>query len=167
VDCGEDDILVLEFDHCRGEKEDDVARLVMTGAPPDRIQREIDRCEVVCANCHRRRTATRAQTFRATGVPPASWTSPQHRNGVLLVEVLRAAGCCDCGERDPVVLDFDHVGDKRAGVTRLALRASVAGLRAEIEQCVVRCANCHRIRTMTEGGCWRARGHWAVGLHES
>ena len=137
ADCGEEDLLVLEFDHHRGEKDQEIARL-LAGARLERLRREVERCEVVCVNCHRRRTATRAGSFRVTGVAPASWTAPQLRNHSFLVEVLRTAGCCDCGERDPVVLDFDHIGEKRAGVTRLANRSSLAVLRAEIERCMVR-----------------------------
>ena len=165
VDCGEDELLVLEFDHHRSEKDADVARLVAAGVRPERLRREIERREVVCVNCHRRRTATRAGSFRATGVPAATWTVPQHRNAAFVVEVLRASGCCDCGETDPVVLDFDHLGEKHGGVPTLALRWSLARLQGEIERCVVRCANCHRVRTLTTSDCWRAEGSWAEGLH--
>lgn len=165
ADCGEDDILVLEFDHHRDQKDDDIARLIAIGSRLERVEREIELCEVVCVNCHRRRTARRAGTFRATGAPARSWTAPQLRNATFVTEVLRAAGCCDCGERDPVVLDFDHIGVKRERVARLVSTASIETLRAEIEQCVVRCATCHRVRTLTANPCWRADDHWAAHLH--
>jgi hypothetical protein len=63
VDCGESDIIVLEFDHLR-DKVADVSVLARGGYSIEAIQREIDKCEVVCANCHRRRTARRAGTYR-------------------------------------------------------------------------------------------------------
>jgi hypothetical protein len=46
VDCGEADMLVLEFDHVHA-KRDWVSRLMARGAALERIQEEIDRCEVV------------------------------------------------------------------------------------------------------------------------
>jgi hypothetical protein len=55
VDCGEDDIVVLQFDH-QGDKTANVARL-MTMASITAIAAEIAKCQVVCANCHTRRTA--------------------------------------------------------------------------------------------------------------
>ena len=57
--------------------------------------------------------------------------------------------CVDCGETDPVVLEFDHVrGTKIAHVSRMVKGAvSLARLQAEIAKCDVRCANCHRRRT--------------------
>ena len=57
-----------------------------------------------------------------------------------------AAGCCDCGyNAHPAALDFDHVrGDKAADVP---LCGSIASALEEAKKCVVRCANCHRIRT--------------------
>lgn len=58
VDCGEADPIVLEFDHLR-DKEDIVANLVHLPASINRIQREIDKCQVRCANCHRRITHMR------------------------------------------------------------------------------------------------------------
>jgi hypothetical protein len=63
VDCGERDPLVLQFDHLRDKCFDIGSQL------PDRnwqsILNEIEKCEVVCANCHRRRTALRLGSVRA------------------------------------------------------------------------------------------------------
>lgn len=56
VDCGETDVDVLEFDHVRGVKKNCVAELVQKGHSIDHIQEEIAKCEVRCANCHRRKT---------------------------------------------------------------------------------------------------------------
>jgi hypothetical protein len=62
VDCGEDDILVLEFDHLRDK------RAAVTQMPGTHdwsvIEAEIEKCDVVCSSCHRRRTAMRAQNSR-------------------------------------------------------------------------------------------------------
>jgi hypothetical protein len=52
----ETDPQVLEFDHVRGKKKDNIATLIRNGATPARLQEEFDKCEVRCANCHRRKT---------------------------------------------------------------------------------------------------------------
>jgi len=57
VDCGEKDLVVLQFDHVRGEKKAHVSRLVTGGFPWKTIEAEIQKCEVRCANCHTRKTA--------------------------------------------------------------------------------------------------------------
>lgn len=56
VDCGETDIVVLDFDH-QGDKLDEISVLINKGVGLERIRLEIEKCEVVCANDHRRRTA--------------------------------------------------------------------------------------------------------------
>jgi hypothetical protein len=57
---------------------------------------------------------------------------------------------------DAVVIDFDHIGVKRCGVVQLAMReCSLANLEREIAECEVRCANCHRRRTIAEQGHFR------------
>ncbi len=56
VDCGEDDIVVLDFDH-QGEQVAGIADMIAAGARWEQIQTEINKCDVVCANDHRRRTA--------------------------------------------------------------------------------------------------------------
>lgn len=59
VDCGESDPIVLEFDHVRGDKVANISRMVSGGAELAAIEAEIDKCEVRCANCHRRVTHKR------------------------------------------------------------------------------------------------------------
>lgn len=56
VDCGEADPIVLEFDHVRGEKRDHISSLVSKSCSIEVIQEEIGKCEVRCANCHRKVT---------------------------------------------------------------------------------------------------------------
>jgi hypothetical protein len=152
ADCGLADPAVLEFDHI-GPKRMEVGKLVREGNRLAHIKVEIANCELVCANCHRRRTARRVRSWR---VDPA-WrsslsTRPSRRRNILhLLEYLQRTPCVDCGEADPVVLDFDHIGLKRSGVVQLAAReCSIANLECEIAECEVRCANCHRRRTIVE-----------------
>ena len=44
-------------------------------------------------------------------------------------------------------MDFDHVADKTALISRLVTQSSTERLLAEIAKCQVVRANCHRIRT--------------------
>ncbi len=153
-DCGIVDIRVLEFDHL-GLKRATLADLVRSGASARRLAEEAAECDVVCVNCHRQRTARRAGWFRATGRPGSLWSAAQRRNQAHVLAVLRASCCCDCGEADPVVLEFDHRGEKRGDVSTMATWASLATLREEIAKCDIRCANCHRRRTYASLGSYR------------
>jgi hypothetical protein len=63
VDRGEDDVMVLEFDHLR-DKLFSIATGV-TDRSLSALVNEMAKCEVVCANCHRRRTAIRGGFLRA------------------------------------------------------------------------------------------------------
>lgn len=47
---------VLDFDHVRGIKVANVARLVSQCVSLEMIRQEIAKCAIVCANCHRFRT---------------------------------------------------------------------------------------------------------------
>lgn len=66
----------------------------------------------------------------------------------FVFEYLLKHPCVDCGEKDPLVLEFDHRRDKDRAISR-ALRSgwSLKRLQAEIAKCQVRCANCHKRRT--------------------
>jgi Homeodomain-like domain-containing protein len=160
VDCGEADPVVLEFDHL-DEKTASISVLLSQTATRKAVEAEIARCEVVCTNCHRRRTAKRAGWRRALASAPAPRPYPTRtveRNLLHVYDVLQRGACADCGERDPLVLEFDHIGVKRDAVTRLAwYGCSLATLDAEIAQCEIRCANCHRRMTARRGDHFRFR----------
>lgn len=150
ADCGTDDVGVLEFDHL-GPKRGDIAALWRLGGSLDALKDEVAGCEVVCVNCHRHRTAQRAGWWRLDldRPPPATWGPGRTRNLRWMYGRLAESGCVECGERDVVVLEFDHVGDKRAAVSDLAWNGySLESLRREVAQCEVRCCNCHRRRTL-------------------
>ncbi|QZE11228.1 HNH endonuclease [Streptomyces phage Forrest] len=64
--------------------------------------------------------------------------------------------CVDCGITDVRVLQSDHQRDKKYDVCRLVSGGwSLETLKAELEKCVTRCANCHQIRTAEQFGLWR------------
>jgi hypothetical protein len=58
VDCGETDPLVLAFERLDADsRRDAISRLVHQAASWAAILDEIRRCDIRCANCHRRRVA--------------------------------------------------------------------------------------------------------------
>ena len=64
-----------------------------------------------------------------------------------LIEYFAAHPCADCGESDPLVLEFDHLGDKLFTIGDNLRDRSWQSLLDEIAKCEVVCANCHRRRT--------------------
>ena len=64
MDCSTTDIRVFEFDHVHGKKFKHVSIMVSQGYSIEVIQKEIDKCEIVCANCHRIRTLERISSYR-------------------------------------------------------------------------------------------------------
>ena len=72
-------------------------------------------------------------------------------------DYLSAHPCVDCGESNPIVLEFDHVtGQKRMAISEMCTRGySIQSIALEIEKCVVRCGNCHRRKTSMERGWFR------------
>lgn len=73
--------------------------------------------------------------------------------------VLAGKSCHDCGESNPIVLQFDHLDDKVDDVCKMASNgASVKTLQAEIGKCEIVCANCHTVRTHSRAQ--TARWRW-------
>ena|SRR3989338_5001262 len=57
VDCGENDFRVLDFDHVdRTSKFKEVSKMRAGHYSWQSVLKEIVKCEVRCANCHRRKT---------------------------------------------------------------------------------------------------------------
>lgn len=73
-----------------------------------------------------------------------------------IISYLKLHPCVDCGENDPVVLEFDHLRDKEFNIGEaLTLRLSWSRVEKELLKCEVRCANCHRRKTARERGWYR------------
>ena len=94
---------------------------------------------------------------------PDTYIANAHRNNTRywaenlrrVIEYLLDHPCVDCGERDPLVLEFDHRDAelKRMEVSELIRHSAGWGsIAAEIAKCDVRCANCHRRRTAQQRG---------------
>jgi len=133
VDCDERDVRVLDFDHL-DEKRELVSALVARGAPWPRIEAEIALCEVRCANCHGRVTALRAGWSRLVGNvddPRRGFSPPVRRNLNHVHGILAIGECTDCGERDLLVLEFDHIGPKRGQVSQMVFNVSLTTLKRE------------------------------------
>lgn len=52
IDCGETDVRCLVFDHINGEKTAEISDLARASHSIKRIETEIAKCVVRCANCH-------------------------------------------------------------------------------------------------------------------
>jgi hypothetical protein len=143
VDCGNIySPCAMDFDHKDPkEKVSNVSILVGQLIAWDRVQAEIKKCDLVCANCHRLRT------YKESKRP----LSIQYRyNKTIIDAVKRNTACVNCGKFfEPCQLDFDHTTkNKVADITRL-LEKPFEVLLDEIRKCQLVCANCHRIRSTT------------------
>ena len=85
ISCGEADPIVLDFDHRDpSEKSMNVSDMIRCLFSLDTLREEIAKCDVLCANCHRRRTARQFGWYKdlvgETGFEPANLPAP---NGTL------------------------------------------------------------------------------------
>jgi hypothetical protein len=128
--CGEADATCLDFHHLDSDdKTMALGTMVTFGYGTAALRAEIEKCEVLCANCHR----------REHHVPPTGGLR------AWVLERKTDRGCSRCGEDDPACLDFHHVDEKNTTVARLVGGdRSKETVRAEMENCDVLCANCHR-----------------------
>jgi len=110
-----------------------------------------------CKKCQSALTCKHYQKNKQPYKDRAKETNKARRNATFsfLIQYLELHPCVDCGETDPIVLQFDHVfGQKESSVSNLVNKGRVSALKQEIEKCEVRCANCHTRKTAQQFG-WR------------
>lgn len=90
VDCEESDIIVLEFDHVRhkGNKFQAVSQLMRGRYSLQKVKEEIKKCEIRCANCHRRKTAKEFKWFKNKNAPVVKRISQRSSESLLRVQIL-------------------------------------------------------------------------------
>jgi hypothetical protein len=100
------------------------------------------RREAVRKACRKHYQANKEKTRERT-------RKSRRRNQAFVLKWLIEHPCVDCGGSDPIVLQFDHLGDKESDITVAARRGwSLARLQKEINKCEIRCANCHVRKTL-------------------
>lgn len=57
ADCGEANVAVLQFDHVRGKKTNDISSMINNRNSLLTIKKEMLKCDIVCSNCHILRTS--------------------------------------------------------------------------------------------------------------
>jgi len=111
-----------------------------------------------CRDCTRKTTRDHyernKEDYKKRAVEFTRKTRKSHCSQV--VEYLKKHPCVDCGESDPVVLQFDHVRGKKKDCigTMVSGAYSWQTIKDEIDKCEVRCANCHCRKTAKERG-WK------------
>jgi hypothetical protein len=112
-----------------------------------------------CRPCHAeyRRKHYLANREKYIGLAQARNQMQYAMRTELLIEYLTEHPCVDCGETDPVVLEFDHLRDKAFNVTRGLTHYKWERILAEIEKCEVVCGNCHKRWTAQRRRSNRAR----------
>ncbi len=161
TDCGCDQQAVLEFDHIEKDKKSGLYQMASSGVNPKILAQEMDKCEIVCRNCHRVRTITRIarqssivhyekyiSCLLSDGVSAYFHeTSSWYKKGYvsLLKEI---SFCVDCKTSVSSVLEFDHVrGEKVESIAHISSykEFTLLDLLQEINKCEVRCCNCHKL----------------------
>lgn len=129
--CGESSPVCLDFHH-RDSKDGCITNSIRCkGWSKGRVLTEIAKCDLMCANCHRKLhlpNAPKRQQRRWL------WEYKSHYR-------------CGCGESHPSSLDFHHRDPlcKTAGISAMmASGCSKLAILKEIEKCDLMCANCHR-----------------------
>lgn len=93
MDCGETDIIVLDFDHRDpSKKEFSISAAMCASTSMNKIKIEIEKCDIVCSNCHRRRTAKQFGYYKykmalKDGIEPPTPRSSDGRSTTELLEL--------------------------------------------------------------------------------
>jgi ribosomal protein L30E len=140
-ECGCNNPECLDFHHTK-DKKTTICNLRRGGISISTIDNEIDKCIIICANCHRKQHDSTIQTdgsnwpgFNQARVLKRQW----------FIEYIKQQKCCKCGENDPRCLSFHHLRDKSFTIGYMLTSGhSLQRLKEEIDKCIVVCENCHR-----------------------
>lgn len=141
--CGFKEKICLDYHHL-GDKIKTIAQLIRDATTIEKLQLEIDKCEILCANCHRKQHSPKVlsdgsnwKNFDISRIEKRRW----------FIEFINNACCCDCQEKDRRCLEFHHLRDKLFKISYLITSGhSLDFLKEEINKCIIVCANCHRRR---------------------
>lgn len=117
-----------------------------------------DGLQSYCIDCSKERSKERYKDFSIEQKQEMQERSRKKSiiSKQFLWDYLKEHPCVDCGEKDPVVLEFDHLRDKDGCLSSLSGQGlSLKRIQEEVAKCEVRCANCHRRKTATQLGWYK------------
>lgn len=102
-----------------------------------------------CIECDKEFQAQWYQNNKEKCLTKAKTSNLKYRseNREYVIKYLKEHSCINCGEKDIVVLEFDHLRDKKCNVARLISSSTLHNVIKEINKCQVLCANCHKRKT--------------------
>jgi hypothetical protein len=105
------------------------------------VKSEIDKCQILCTNCHRLKTVTE----RGKDVLNKK-ISQENKE---LINSYKTNPCADCNNSYEVYcMEFDHLPEyKKTFTIGMCKTLSKEKILNEIGKCEVVCANCHKLRT--------------------
>ena len=150
VNCGENDFRVLDWSHILDDSKEKPVGAYLSWK---RLLKEIELCEFLCANCHRKRgyleMQRRAKEQRAKNPVDKAHLIYVEKVRTYIKNLVKNGSCKKCGESDFRVLDWAH---KKPGSKILDIShcQSFPKLFAELPRCFLLCANCHRRKDYAE-----------------
>lgn len=138
------DSFIMEFDH-RDPKDKLFAISARKIINQDILLKEIEKCDIVCANCHRKRTFN--------NLPKLNPLGDRHVINRIskkdFINKFKDTPCADCNIKYlPYQMDFDHLNPniKLFSIAN-GIGKSYDSIKTEIDKCELVCANCHKLRT--------------------
>ncbi len=112
---------------------------------------KIDGLQTHCRKCSKEKFSTYYNSNKDKHRTATVLRNKIHKTEILqfVYDYLKEHSCVDCGNTNPLCLEFDHVRGIKSMAISSMLRNnfSIPKIKLEIEKCDVRCANCHRIKT--------------------
>ena len=106
----------------------------------------------ICFNLYRRNlyrdNPQYKKTYKKYRIKHGNITAKKNRQEIL--KYFKTHPCKDCGEVNPIVLEFDHIKSKSFGISSKVKNYPWHKILPEIKKCEVRCSNCHAIKTAVE-----------------
>lgn len=145
INCNESNKPLLQFDHLLNKKSK-ISSLVKLGYSLSTILSEISKCQVLCANCHRIKTATTHRFYRVSSQYLSKNQAIALKQETLL-SFLKNSCCSKCKNANIVVLEYHHVHPttKIASISEMTRQSkyTIDDIKEEISKCILLCANCH------------------------
>lgn len=144
VDCGENNPLLLQFDHIH----ETTKKCGVTACKSKKLMKEeADKCEMRCIICHTRKSKKQMK-----------WKCRSGMQKYINTIKIKKGGCELCGWFDKNLLEalhFDHLvrKEKLHNVSHMAKRnMSKKEIDKEIKKCRLICAHCHVLHTRRQRG---------------